>query len=122
MTHNCNVLIIGKADRIEILSSNHSYNITFAANYEEATEHLERMVFGHVITDAVLDDKTGIEVLQFIKKMPDRPRAYIVHTDHKFGPYVLPGYIGINFEDFAEFYLMEESENWHVLQVLKQCA
>lgn len=123
MTTKSNVLIVGCADRIEILSVNIGCNITFAANYEEATEHLKRREFGLVITDAALKgEETGIQVLEFIKKMARRPRVYLLHTDHRFGLYALRGYIGLHFEDFAEFRLVEELDDWNLNQLLEKCA
>lgn len=62
------ILIVGAADRVDILANNHSSNIVFAANYEEATEQLKKAKFGHVITDAVLPDgRTGMDILRLMR-------------------------------------------------------
>ncbi|MBY0538766.1 hypothetical protein K2P47_05220 [Patescibacteria group bacterium] len=85
MQNNYNVLIIGKSDRIEILSINIEHNITFAANFEEAAEHLKRSAFGHVITDAVLPGKkTGLDILRLMRESVTKQSgicATVCHTE-----------------------------------------
>ncbi len=78
------VLVIGTIDTDTLLSMQSHYDITNAANYEEAIEPL-RERFDHVITDAVLPgEKTGLDVLLLIKKLygvKQRPRTIVCHPD-----------------------------------------
>lgn len=79
------ILIVGAADKIEILAHNHNSNIVFAANYEEATEQLKRARFGHVITDAVLPDgRTGMDILRLMRMSMTKKSGHcatVCHTE-----------------------------------------
>jgi hypothetical protein len=82
MSNNGNVLIIGEADRIEILSVNTEFDITFEANYEEATKLLQSNEFGLVITAALLPGKgSGHDVVMTIKSMVNKPNLIVCHPE-----------------------------------------
>jgi hypothetical protein len=78
------VLVIGTIDIVTLLSMKDHYEITYAANYEEAIEPLKKR-FDHVITDAVLSGgRTGLDVLLLIKELhgvKERPRTTVCHPE-----------------------------------------
>ncbi len=78
------VLVIGTIDIVTLLSMKDHYEITYAANYEEAIEPLKKR-FDHVITDAVLpNEKSGLDVLLLIMDLygfKDRPHTIVCHSE-----------------------------------------
>jgi hypothetical protein len=130
MQRKHNVLIVGDADRIEILSINTGYDITFAANYEEAAEHLKRRKFGHVITDAVLPDgKTGIDILRLMRKSITKKSGHcatVCHTETSCAAdgqkWNIKPSLGANFT-FAQFYHGTIDDCWiNQMNPAQKCA
>ena len=80
------ILVVSGVDILDIISSLIELNITIAANYGEAIEHILESIknndtFDHVITDAELpDQKSGLDILKLSKNtMPDT-KVVVCHT------------------------------------------
>lgn len=133
MSITSKVLIVGNVDRIEILSNNTSFDITFAANYEEATKLLKKyrkLKFGHVITAAVLpNNKSGMDILRIIRdNIPknDRPCTIVCHIEEICTADDRKWTIRVSLQanyTFAKFHLGTVDNYWlnHGRQ-LQQCA
>jgi DNA-binding NtrC family response regulator len=82
MPNNKSILVVGELDFLEKISLSDSFEITIAANFEEATEQLEKHTFGHVITDAVLpEEKSGLDLLKQMKLGGNCIPTSVCHSD-----------------------------------------
>lgn len=128
MQNNRKVLIVGDADRIEILSINIGYDITFLVNYEEATEQLSRATFGLVITDAELSGNgSGFDMVQLVQNMTPRPTLVVCHQNEicqvHDRDWNIPRSLGVCFKEFAMFHHGTITDYWSKrTSQLKKCA
>lgn len=122
------ILIVGVADKFEILAHNHNSSIIFAANYEEATEQLKRARFDHVITDAVLPNaKTGMDILRLLRVSITKKSGHCVTVCHTETSCVADGLrwnikpsLSASFT-FAQFYHGTINDYWE-MDHAKKCA
>lgn len=80
------ILVVSSVDILDIISSLTELNITIAANYGDAIEHIQESIknndtFDHVITDAELpDQKSGLDILRVTRKLSPNTKVVVCHT------------------------------------------
>ena len=82
MSKSQKILMVSNVDIMDVISSLTELDISIAANYEEAIEHMDETKFDHVITDAVLpDQKSGLDILKYTNATMPEAKVVVCHHE-----------------------------------------
>ncbi len=121
------ILVVGVVDIVELLTIKDHLKMTVAANYEEATELMQKQTFSHVITDAAGEENmSGLDILRVAATKNVPPSTIVCHKDKTCSAdgriWRIETSLNVHF-DFADFYQGTVKEYlMHFLQLQRQCA
>ena len=111
-----NLLVIGTLEMRSNNFQNHNYNVTVAANYEEAIELLTIQKFDFVITDADAPcKKCCLDLLRHIKSHfndKEFPFMYVCHSQRKLQIRGIDWFIVPSLKAFYSFSTFFEGTMW----------